>query len=81
MFGVSFNLGAIKVHGLRLMYRKHENCFGHTRWYSYVMCVNWRLVLVRLDIVLVLAQDRRMVCAEHTISLEIILDAPDGTPR
>jgi hypothetical protein len=23
---------------------------------------------------------RRMVCAEHTISWEIILDAPDGTP-
>ena len=25
--------------------------------------------------------DRCMVCAEHTIGLEIILDAPDGTPR
>ena len=24
--------------------------------------------------------DRCMVCAEHTIGLEIILDAPDGTP-
>ena len=26
-------------------------------------------------------QDRSMVCAKHTIGLEIILDAPDGTPR
>ena len=25
--------------------------------------------------------DRCTVCVEHTISLEIILDAPDGTPR
>ena len=26
-------------------------------------------------------QDRCMICDEHTIGLEIILDAPDGTPR
>ena len=26
-------------------------------------------------------QDRCTVCAEHTIGLEIVLDAPDGTPR
>jgi len=26
-------------------------------------------------------QDRSMVCAGHTIGLEIILDAPDGTTR
>ena len=25
--------------------------------------------------------DRCMVCAKHTIALEIILDAPGGTPR
>jgi hypothetical protein len=81
MFGGSFNLGARKLYGLCLMYCRHGNCYGHTRWYSYVMCVNWRLVLVHLDIVLVLAQDRCMVCAERTIGLEIILDAPGGTPR
>jgi hypothetical protein len=40
-----------------------------------------KLVLVRLEIVLILTQDRPMVCAERTIGLEIILDAPDGTPR
>jgi hypothetical protein len=30
---------------------------------------------------LVLVQDRCMVCAKRTIGVEIILDAPDGTPR
>ena len=34
-----------------------------------------------LGIVLSLTQDRCMVCLERTIGLEIILDAPDGTPR
>ena len=34
-----------------------------------------------LDIVLILTQDRCMVCVEHTIGLDIVLDAPDGTPR
>jgi hypothetical protein len=28
----------------------------------------------------VLVQDRSMLCAKHTISSEIILDAPDGNP-
>jgi hypothetical protein len=30
---------------------------------------------------LVLVQDRCMVCAKHTIGSEIVLDTPDGTPR
>jgi hypothetical protein len=34
-----------------------------------------------LEIVLILIQDRCTVCAKHTVSSEIILDAPDGTPR
>ena len=34
-----------------------------------------------LDIVLILTQDRCMVCVERSIGLEIIFDAPDGTPR
>ena len=33
------------------------------------------------DIVLILTQDRSTVCVKHTIGSEIILDAPDGTPR
>jgi hypothetical protein len=39
------------------------------------------LVLVCLEIVLILTQDRCTVCVESTIGLKIILDAPDGTPR
>ena len=41
----------------------------------------WNLVLFRLEIVLVLVQDRCTVCAKRTIGLDIIFDAPDGTPR
>jgi hypothetical protein len=45
------------------------------------MWVVWNLVLVHLDTVLVLVQDRCKVCNERTIGIEIILDALDGTPR
>jgi CO dehydrogenase/acetyl-CoA synthase alpha subunit len=41
----------------------------------------WNLVLVHFEIVLVPMQDRCTVCTEHTIGIEIILDALDGTPR
>ena len=34
---------------------------------------------VRLEMVLVLLQDRCTVCAKRTIGSEIVLDAPDGT--
>ena len=43
--------------------------------------VMWNLISVRLETVLVLVQDKYMVCAKHTIGSEIILDAADGTPR
>ena len=43
--------------------------------------VTWNLVSIRFEIVLVLAQDWCTVCPEGTIGSEIILDAPDGTPR
>jgi hypothetical protein len=46
-----------------------------------VTWVAWNVVLVRLEIVLVSVQDRCMVCTEHTIGIEIVLDALDGTPR
>ena len=36
---------------------------------------------VHLEMVLVFVQDRCTVCTERTIGLEIVLDAPDGTPR
>ena len=29
----------------------------------------------------ILMKDRCTVCTEHTIGLEIILEAPDGSPR
>ena len=35
--------------------------------------------LVRLEMVLVLVQDRCPVCAKSTIGLDIVLDAPDWT--
>jgi hypothetical protein len=46
-----------------------------------VMWVMRNLISVCLEIVLVLGQDRCTVCAKRTIGSEIILDAPDGTPR
>ena len=41
--------------------------------------LNWKLVSVCLEIVLILTQDRCTVCAEHTIGSEIVLDAPNET--
>jgi hypothetical protein len=38
--------------------------------------LRWKLVTVRLEIVLNLMQDRCTVCAKHTIGSEIILDTP-----
>jgi hypothetical protein len=38
-------------------------------------------LLVCLEKVLVLVQDKCTVCAKHTIRSEIILDAPNNTPR
>ena len=35
----------------------------------------------RLETVLVLMQDRCMVCARHTIGSKIVLDATDGSTR
>ena len=45
------------------------------------MWVMWNLVSIRLEIVLVLVQDRCKDCAKRTIGSEIVLDANDGTPR
>jgi hypothetical protein len=43
--------------------------------------LKWKLDSVHLEIVLILTQDRCIIYVEHTEGLEIILDAPDGTPR
>ena len=42
------------------------------------MWVMWNLISIRLEIVLVLVQDRCTVGANCIIGLEILLDAPDG---
>jgi hypothetical protein len=75
------SIGAREVHSLRQTYHRLQNRFGHTRLYSEVMRVKWVLVLVRLEKVLILMQDRCKVCVKHTIGLEIILDTPDGILR
>ena len=41
----------------------------------------WNLTSFHLVTVLVLVQERCTVCAKRTIGSEIVLDAPDGTPR
>jgi hypothetical protein len=40
----------------------------------------WNLILVYLETVLALVQDRCTVCIKRTIWSEIVLVAPDGTP-
>jgi hypothetical protein len=39
------------------------------------------IVSNHLEIVLIMMQDRCMVCAERTRGSEMVLDAPDGSPR
>jgi hypothetical protein len=46
-----------------------------------MMRLKWKLVSVRLEIMLILMEGMCTVYAKHTIGSEIILDAPDGTPR
>jgi hypothetical protein len=43
--------------------------------------LKWKLGLVHLEIMLPLMQDWCMVCVEQTVGSEIVLEAPDGTPR
>jgi hypothetical protein len=69
------------VHGLCQIYDSLRNSFGRNICNSLVMKLKWMLVSARLEIVLILTQDSCMVCVEHTIGSEIILDAPDGTAR
>jgi hypothetical protein len=62
---------------------------GTPRWWGScessvhleILLILWNLSSFRLEIVLVPVQDICTVYAKRTISLEIILDAPDGTPR
>ena len=56
-----------------------EIALGTPEWYFEVMYVEWKLVLVRFEIVFVLAKDRCTVCAKCTSGMEIILGVADGT--
>jgi hypothetical protein len=58
-----------------------RNLFGCTWWYHKVTRLKWKLILVHAEIVLILTQDRCMVCVKRTIGSEIILEAPCGTLR
>ena len=81
LFGYSANLDGRSVHGLRRTYPWLENHFGRTRLYTYVTKIKWKHFLVCLEIVLILTPDWCMVCAEHSVGSEIILETPDRTPR
>ena len=43
--------------------------------------VKWNLVSVHFEVVLISTQDRCTRCAERAIVSEVMLGAPDGTPR
>jgi hypothetical protein len=43
--------------------------------------LKWKLGSVDLEIVLLLMQDWGTVCVERTVGSDIVLEAPDGTPR
>ena len=60
------------------MYHRLRYYLGRTRWYFQVTKLNWKLVSVCLEIVLILTQDRYTVCAERTIDSEIVLDECNG---
>jgi hypothetical protein len=45
------------------------------------MSLKWKLDSIRLETVLILTQGGCTVCVERTVGSEIVLDAPDGTPR
>jgi hypothetical protein len=75
------SLGTRSVYGLRQMYHGHGNLLRHTQRYFQVTLVKWKLISDRLEVVLISTQDRRTVCAECTIVMEIFSGTPDGTSR
>jgi hypothetical protein len=80
-FRDSVNLRARWVHGLHRMYHGQGNHLGHTRWYSKVTWVKWKLVSVCLEIVLISDIDGCTVSTNVPRAWKIILGTPDGTPR
>jgi hypothetical protein len=43
--------------------------------------LKWKLGSVRSEIMLLLMQDWCTICVERIVGSEIVLEAPDGTPR
>jgi hypothetical protein len=80
-FGDSVSVSARLEHSLHRTYHRHRNHFGRSRSDSYVMRPKWKLGSVHFRIVLLLIQDWCTVCTKCIISIQIILDALDGTPR
>jgi hypothetical protein len=60
-------VGASSVHGLHQTYHWLKNCFGHTRWYSFVTRIKWKLISFHSEIVLIMTQDRCTICAKPSI--------------
>jgi hypothetical protein len=81
LYGDSANLAARSVHSLHRTYHRLRNHFRCTQWYSEVMRLKRKLISVHLERLLILMEDRCMVCTEHTIGSEIVLHTPDETPR
>jgi hypothetical protein len=64
LFEDNTNLDSRLVHDLSQTYHRLRNHFGGTQWYSLVTRLKWKLVLVCLEVVLILTQDRCVVYAE-----------------
>ena len=67
------------MHGWRQTYHRLRKSFWKHPMVLLGDGVMWNLVLVRLEMASV--QDRCTVSTKCTIGSEIVLDAPDGTPR
>ena len=59
------------------MYHRLRNHFGRTWWYSKVTKLNWKLISVLLEIVLILTQDRCTVLRRTYHRLRNRLHAPN----
>jgi hypothetical protein len=68
------------VHGFGVTYHRLGNCFGQTMGLLGDVGQMEACFGLFLDSA-ISTQDRCMVCVELVIGSEIILDAPDGTPR
>jgi hypothetical protein len=80
-FGDSANLDARYVIGLRRTYHRVRNHFRCTQWDSKVMRLKQKLIFSLFGDSANLDARHCTVCTEHTIGSEIVLDAPDETPR